>query len=249
MGTDSPTAAFGNVIVQRSWRLRRRRTAGDLRRGPGHRSLRRPGNQAPWPFRWQMPRRWCNSSSQRTAGLYHWNEVRLLVNEEVTPAGWKKAIGGASRQAEGPGRGRRPAGVLPGRAMASWMKRRRSTTSWATILRWPIWATGFTRIAFAGMISPCWPTCLAARWPSWTPATAARSSRCGRGDLKTAVRELQADVIFTVTASTGEQLAAESADWRHGVFTRCLLDALERQGRARSATARQWLRSTRSFPT
>jgi len=38
---------------------------------------------------------------------------------------------------------------------------------------------------------------------------------------------LQADVVFTVTASTGEQLAAESANWRHGVFTRCLLEALE----------------------
>ena len=45
-------------------------------------------------------------------------------------------------------------------------------------------------------------------------------------DLKTAVRELQADVIFSVTASTGEQCAAEKAEWRHGAFTRCLLEAL-----------------------
>jgi uncharacterized caspase-like protein len=45
-------------------------------------------------------------------------------------------------------------------------------------------------------------------------------------DLKTAVRELQSDVIFSVTASTGEQRAAEKAEWRHGAFTRCLLEAL-----------------------
>jgi hypothetical protein len=45
-------------------------------------------------------------------------------------------------------------------------------------------------------------------------------------DLKTAVRELQADVIFSVTASTGEQRAAEKAEWRHGAFTRCLLEGL-----------------------
>ena len=45
-------------------------------------------------------------------------------------------------------------------------------------------------------------------------------------DLKAAVRELQADVIFSVTASTGEQRAAEKAEWHHGAFTRCLLEAL-----------------------
>jgi WD40 repeat protein/uncharacterized caspase-like protein len=48
--------------------------------------------------------------------------------------------------------------------------------------------------------------------------------------LKTAVRALQEDVIFTVTASAGHEKAAEKKDWGHGVFTKCLLEALE--GRA-----------------
>jgi len=45
-------------------------------------------------------------------------------------------------------------------------------------------------------------------------------------DLKAAVRQLQDDVIFTVTASTGDQLSAEHSSWGHGAFTKCLLEAL-----------------------
>jgi WD40 repeat protein len=45
-------------------------------------------------------------------------------------------------------------------------------------------------------------------------------------DLKNAVRQLQEDVIFTVTAATGEQRSAEKAAWKHGAFTKCLLDGL-----------------------
>ena len=45
-------------------------------------------------------------------------------------------------------------------------------------------------------------------------------------DLKTAVRQLQDDVIFTVTASTGDQRSAEKPSWGHGAFTKCLLEAL-----------------------
>jgi uncharacterized caspase-like protein len=44
--------------------------------------------------------------------------------------------------------------------------------------------------------------------------------------LKTAVRQLQEDVIFTVTASTGDQRSAEKTSWGHGAFTKCLLEAL-----------------------
>ena len=44
VGTDSPTAAFGNVIVERGLRCSAAHS-GDLRRGPRHRSLRRPGDQ------------------------------------------------------------------------------------------------------------------------------------------------------------------------------------------------------------
>ncbi len=45
-------------------------------------------------------------------------------------------------------------------------------------------------------------------------------------DLKNAVRQLQDDVMFTVTASTGDQRSAEKPSWGHGAFTKCLLEAL-----------------------
>jgi WD40 repeat protein len=46
-------------------------------------------------------------------------------------------------------------------------------------------------------------------------------------DLKAAVRQLQEDVIFTVTASTGDQRSAEKPEWGHGAFTKCLLQAFD----------------------
>jgi len=45
-------------------------------------------------------------------------------------------------------------------------------------------------------------------------------------NLKAAVRQLEDDVIFTVTAATGEQRSAEKASWKHGAFTKCLLEGL-----------------------
>lgn len=48
--------------------------------------------------------------------------------------------------------------------------------------------------------------------------------------LKTGVRALQEDVVLAVTASAGHEKAAENKSLGHGVFTKCLLEALS--GRA-----------------
>jgi len=45
-------------------------------------------------------------------------------------------------------------------------------------------------------------------------------------DPKAAVRSCQESAVFTMSATTREQLAAESNEWQHGVFTRTLLDGL-----------------------
>ena len=65
------------------------------------------------------------------------------------------------------------------------------------------------------------------------------------GDLKDAVRQLQDDVVFTVTAATGEQRSAEKAAWKHGAFTKCLLEALAGDGRDRARPHRDARRSDR----
>jgi WD40 repeat protein len=51
-------------------------------------------------------------------------------------------------------------------------------------------------------------------------------------NLKAAIRTLEDDVIFTLTASTGNQRSAENKLWQHGVFTKCLIDGLGGQAAA-----------------
>lgn len=57
-------------------------------------------------------------------------------------------------------------------------------------------------------------------------------------NLKTAVRQLEEDVIFTVTAATGEQRSAEKASWKHGAFTKCLLEGLGGGGHSAATRGR-----------
>ncbi len=45
-------------------------------------------------------------------------------------------------------------------------------------------------------------------------------------NLKAAVRALQDDVIFTITASAGSEKAAEKEEWGHGALTKSILEAL-----------------------
>ena len=45
-------------------------------------------------------------------------------------------------------------------------------------------------------------------------------------NLKAAIRTLEDDVIFTLTASAGNQRSAENPAWHHGAFTKCLIEGL-----------------------
>jgi uncharacterized caspase-like protein len=53
-------------------------------------------------------------------------------------------------------------------------------------------------------------------------------------NLKSAVRALQEDMVFTLAASAGSELSAEKKAWRHGAFTKSLLEVLD--GKAGDAT-------------
>ncbi|MGO8745895.1 MAG: caspase family protein [Thermoguttaceae bacterium] len=46
-------------------------------------------------------------------------------------------------------------------------------------------------------------------------------------NLKSAVRALQEDMVFTLAASAGSELSAEKKAWRHGAFTKSLLEVLD----------------------
>ena len=225
VGTDSPTAAFGNVIVQHGLGLRPRRTREiyvvalgiDRYSDPEIRALTFPVADA---------KAVAQLLQSRTAGLYHCNEVRLLVNKEVTPAAWKKAIGELHDKLKG----KVEADDLLVFFLAGHGIVDEKTQKYYFV------GHDFTMADLGKGVYKqciCWDDfALLADVPC---RKVALLDTCHSGaiqplrtrDLKTAVRELQADVVFTLTASTGEQLAAESADWQHGVFTRCLLEALE----------------------
>ena len=49
-------------------------------------------------------------------------------------------------------------------------------------------------------------------------------------NLKSAIRDFQEDVVFTLTASAGNERSEENADWGHGAFTKSLLEALSGKG-------------------
>ncbi len=53
-------------------------------------------------------------------------------------------------------------------------------------------------------------------------------------NLKSAIRDFQEDVVFTLTASAGNERSEENADWGHGAFTKSLLEALS--GKAATST-------------
>ena len=145
----------------------------------------------------------------RTAGLYKCGEVRLLVNDEVTPATWKKAIGELRDKLKD----RVEAddllvfflaghGIVDEKTQKYYFVGHDFTLAdLARGLQELHWLGRFRLLADV----PCRKVALLDTCHSG--AIQPLRTR----DLKTAVRELQADVVFTVTASTGEQLAAESA--------------------------------------
>ncbi|MGO9115633.1 MAG: caspase family protein [Thermoguttaceae bacterium] len=224
-GTDSPTAAFGNVLVRRGSHVLPQRTPEIYVVALGIDHYGDPEIR-PLTFPVADAQAVVQLLQSRTAGLYEWNEVRLLANEEVTPATWKKAIGELHDKLK-----KRVEAddllvfFLAGHGILD------DKTQKYYFVGHDFTMADLGKGVFKNCI--CWDDfALLADVPC---RKVALLDTCHSGaiqplrtrDLKRAVRELQADVVFTVTASTGEQLAAESADWRHGVFTRCLLEALE----------------------
>ncbi|HEY5311488.1 MAG TPA: hypothetical protein VIK18_03180, partial [Pirellulales bacterium] len=54
-------------------------------------------------------------------------------------------------------------------------------------------------------------------------------------NLKVAVRAFQEDVVLTVTAAAGDERSEENVDWKHGAFTKSLLEVLSGEAGASSS--------------
>jgi WD40 repeat protein len=222
-GTDAPTAAFGDVVIERSLPNERPRSemyvlclGVDKYGDPKIAQLGFPVADAEAV---------ADIFRGGSAALYHVNEVTVLTNDQVTPAAWKKSLDDL--------RSRLKDRAQPDDLVVFFLAGHGIVDD-ATQKYYYV-GHDFT---LADLDRKNYKDCL-----SWDDFAALADVPCRKlvlldtchsgalqplrsRDLKAAVRELQADVIFSVTASTGEQRAAEKAEWRHGAFTRCLLEAL-----------------------
>jgi WD40 repeat protein len=222
-GTDAPTAAFGDVVVERSLPAERPRPEmyvvclGVNRYGdPKIQQLAFPVADA---------EAIADVLRGGAAALYHVDEPKVLTNEQVTPAAWKKSLADLRTRLKD----RAQPDDLVVFFLAGHGLMDEATQKYYYV------GHDFT---LADLDRKNYKDCL-----SWDDFAALADVPCRKlvfldtchsgalqpsrsRDLKAAVRELQSDVIFSVTASTGEQRAAEKAEWRHGAFTRCLLEAL-----------------------
>jgi hypothetical protein len=227
-GTDAATSAFGNVVIGRSLPAKPSRLPELHVVCMGINRYLDP-KIAPLAFSVADARAVAESMRSLATGLYRVNEVKLLVDGEVTPETCARSLQelrGRLKDRVGPddlvllflaGHGivdeatRRYYFVGHGFRLADLERR-----AYGACISWE----SFRLLADV----PCRKVVLLDTCHSGA-VQPARST-----GLKAAVRDLQSDVIFTVTASTGEQRAAENPGWGHGAFTRCVLETF--QGRA-----------------
>ena len=241
-GTDSPTAAFGDVIIERGPRSHPRRPPKlyvvalgiDRYRDPKIQELTFPVADA---------RAVVDVLKAHTAGLYQWGGVRLLVNEAVTPAAWKKTLAELHDQLKT----EVEADDLVVFFLAGHGVVEEKTENHAKTQKYYYVGYNFT---LAELEADVYKNCLG--WDDFALLAdvpcrkVAFLDTCHSGavqplraqNLKGAVRELQADMVFTLTATTGDQRAAESAEFHHGFFTHCLLEALEGKAGAAAGPGR-----------
>ena len=89
-GTDAPTAAFGDVVVQRSLRADRPRPEMYVVCLGIDRYSDPKINQLGFPV--ADAEAVAAALRGGSAALYHVNEPTVLTNEQVTPAAWKKSL-------------------------------------------------------------------------------------------------------------------------------------------------------------
>lgn len=179
----------------------------------------------PLEFSTSDAKAFCEVLRRQSRGLYEIVTQRLLLNEQVTPAAWRRTLEQLARQMREE--------VGPDDLLVLFL----AGHGWEDVRTGQYYFIGHEfRMANLGR---SYEGCLG--WDDFRLLADIPCRKlvfldtCHSGaiqpprsrNLKAAIRRLQDDVIFTVAASKGGQLAAEHPEWKHGVFTKCLLDALE----------------------
>jgi len=158
-------------------------------------------------------------------GLYALREATLLVNEKVTPAIWRESLDALKEELTGT--------AAPDDLLILFLAGhgiRDDQTQQYYYLSYDFKYADLQRGTYSGCLSwsdfqlladiPCRKLAILDTCHSG----AIQPMRSA--NLKMAIRALQEDIVFTVSASAGHEKAAEDKNLGHGVFTKCLLEAL-----------------------
>ena len=221
VGTDAPTAAFGDVVVERSLS----KPAAPPRLSLVVLGINKYGDPKIQPLSYSVADAEAVAAEVQSAakGLYALDQAVVLTNENVTPQKWREAIKQLKAHSRTPGPDDLIVFFLAGHGLVD----QRTRTYYFV-------GHDFT---LADLEKNSYSACLSWEDFRWLADIPCRKlvmlDTCysgaiqppHAGDLKNAVRQLQDDVVFTITAATGEQRSAEKASWKHGAFTKCLLEA------------------------
>jgi uncharacterized caspase-like protein len=230
VGTDAPTAAFGDVVIERPQpppapllpKLYILAAAINKYGDPDIQSLTYPVADAEAVVK---------ALHDHSQGLYTVGESLIVTNEDVTPEKWQQSLQALSRKLKDVAQ---PDDLLvlfmAGHGIID------EKTQKYYFVGHDLKLKDYEKGVYSSCIS--WDDFRALADVPCRKVALLDTCHSGAiqppnsGDLKSAVRELQEDVVFTITASTGEQRSAEKAEWRHGAFTKCLLEALDGQAGA-----------------
>jgi WD40 repeat protein len=227
VGTDAPTAAFSDVIIERpaapSAPAARPAKLYIIAAG-----INKYADTDIQPLQYSVAdaEAVVKALQDHAKNLYTVADATLLRNEQMTPEGWQKALATLKEKIKGT--------VAPDDLVLLFLAGHGvidENSQKYYYVGYDLKLADYQKGEYARCIS--WDDF---HWLDEIPCRkVAMLDTCHSGaiqplrssDLKTAVRQLQEDVIFTVTASTGEQRSAEKPDWNHGAFTKCLLEALD----------------------
>jgi hypothetical protein len=231
--SDAHTAAFSNVVIERA------DLAAPDARPPklyllamGIDEYRDPRVQ-PLSYSVADARAIVQLFETQASGLYELDKATLLVNREVTRATWQQVFADLSKRLRDDARADDLLVVfMAGHGFVEPADGRYHFASY------DLSAADFSNGVYGASISwndfellsdvPCRKLAFLD-----TCHSGAIQPLHQRG-LKAAIRAFQEDMIITVAASAGNERSEEKADWRHGAFTKSLIEAL--QGKADRTT-------------
>lgn len=224
-GTDAPTAAFENVLVERPEQVRTERRPRMYVVALG---INRYADSRIQPLDYSVAdaQAIVRALTERAKGLYEVEPAALLCNEDVTPEKWQQTIRGLKEKLAGR--------LLPDDLVVLFMAGHGvvdQDSGRYYFVGYNLKLEDYLEGRYTGCISwddfrmlgdlPCRKLALLDTCHSG--AIQPLSTR----SLKAAIRALEDDVVLSVAASAGSEKSEEDEAWGHGAFTKSLLEGFQ----------------------